>query len=179
MNALQIFLREHARTHAAVELLDGLPEPEVRAPVAGFNSLAWIVWHMARIEDGCLATWVFGTEQEFDVGEWGPRLRAGTRANGFGMRGDEVAALSAAVDLGALRTYREAVGRRTAALAAGLWPGGWSEPLTEADAQRAASSGEACRAQVGEPREALLWWWGVQHNIWHIGQCAAIRSRLR
>lgn len=177
MTAVDLFLRDHADVHArAAAFLGVLNERELRAHAAGLNSMAWILWHMARVEDGCLASGVFATEQVLDGG-WGRRLGVAGHGNGFGMSRAEAAGVSQTLDLGALRAYREAVGLRTRELAAGLWPARWSEPLTDADVRRMAADG-VCRAPAGEPREVLLHWWGVHHNYWHLGQCAAIRGAL-
>lgn len=176
--AIDVLLRDHAGVHArAADFLAALDERALRAHLAGLNSVAWILWHMARVEDGCLASGVFATEQVLDGDGWGRRLGVAGHGNGFGMRRAEAAGVSQALDLDALHACREAIGRRTRELAAGLRSARWSEPLTEADVQRMAADG-VCRAPAGEPREALLHWRGLHHNHWHLGRCAAIRGPL-
>ncbi len=188
-NALEVFLRDHQMVHSSAVsgdplwsaridgILNEMGEAAMRRSLGGLNPVAWILWHMARVEDANLATCVFDRPQVWEEGGWGPRLRAGGRGNGFRMSKDEVASVAAAIDLGALRAYRDAVGVRTRAAAAELWPGRWTDGITRADVDRTAAEGLG-RPDVGEPRESLLMWWGIYHNFWHLGQCVAIMSGL-
>ena len=186
-DALEIFLRDHGQVHSravAVQpfsrvdrILDSLSESELRRSHSGFNPVAWIIWHMARVEDNGLSTIVFQTRPVLEAGDWGRRLGVAGPADGFGMVKAEVAEVAAAVDIAALREYRDAVGRRTRALAAELWPERWTSVVTEED-RRAAGLAEGNGPEVGTPRDFMLGWWGIHHNFWHIGQCVAIASRL-
>ena len=54
MDGLDFFLLRYEQIHRQIpaELLDGLPEGQVRGRAhPGVNTIAWLVWHMARIED--------------------------------------------------------------------------------------------------------------------------------
>jgi DinB superfamily len=54
MDAVQFFLRRYEPVHRVVTegLLGELDETQIRhRPVEGVNSIAWIVWHIARAED--------------------------------------------------------------------------------------------------------------------------------
>ncbi|MCA8959361.1 MAG: DUF664 domain-containing protein [Planctomycetes bacterium] len=72
MNELDLFLREHAAVHGASGpgdyhvadwALDGLDDARLRMRPHGLNSIAWLFWHLARVEDSCVATVVFGETQ--------------------------------------------------------------------------------------------------------------------
>ncbi len=177
MNHLEVFLHEHASVHFKdgapsdmnVDwLLTDLDDRQIRARPHGMNSIAWLLWHVARVEDACVSRVVMGQSQLLDSG-WVERLCVGRQeSDGEGMTEAQVAALSESVDLTALRDYRNAVCRRTRVLASGLWPERWHEPLTEGD------SGDMPWL-IGKPRAALLSWWAVQHSHYHIGQAAMVR----
>ena len=49
-----------------------------RRPVKGSNSLAWLLWHMARIEDVAVNVVVANRRQVFDEG-WAERLKVPRR----------------------------------------------------------------------------------------------------
>ncbi len=187
MDALQVFLRDHGQVHARAvaahpftridRILDALTDVELRTSYAGFNPVAWIMWHMARVEDAALSRIVFMVPSLLEEGDWGRRLGVPRGDDGFGMTAAEVAEVAAALDLEALRAYRDAVGRRTRELAAGLGPERWTSPVTDAE-RRAAGLADGDGPEAGTPRDFLLGWWGIHHNFWHIGQCVAIQSRL-
>ena len=56
-------------------LLADLSDEQMRTPPCpGVNTLTWLVWHMARVEDIGLNRFVTDGEQVFDGGGWGRRL---------------------------------------------------------------------------------------------------------
>ncbi len=101
--------------------MDGLTEQQIRvAPHPGVNTIAWLIWHVARVEDVGVNRLVVDDRQVFDRGGWAPRLNVARRDFGTGMTPGEVHEMSARIDLDALRAYWEAVGRRTEEVVAGL-----------------------------------------------------------
>lgn len=189
ISLVDLFLREHAAVHTRSVapadfnmdwLLDGLTDDHWRTCPHGFNSLAWLIWHMARVEDACVSVVVAKETQLFDEG-WAQRLNVSRRDDGSGMSRAEVAELSREVDLAALRDYRDAVGRRTRGHTQSLWPERWEECLAEDDLHRAVEAGVLVadeRHLLGKTREALLFWWGLNHTIHHLGQAAMLRNSL-
>ncbi|MBI5668140.1 MAG: DinB family protein [Chloroflexi bacterium] len=123
--AIDCFLRQHAMVHTAAisdeglwsfedEIWQGLTEADARRiPPNGEHSIAWTIWHIARIEDVTMNGLVSGGPQVFQADNWQERLNVTCHDTGNAMEADQVAALSAALDLAALRAYRLAVGRRT------------------------------------------------------------------
>jgi hypothetical protein len=90
-------------------------ETQVRTrPHAGVNTIAWLIWHAARVEDVGVNRFVVDRPQVLDEG-WLEPLGVGRRDVGTGMPDAEVDALSARIDLDALRGYWEALTRRTLA----------------------------------------------------------------
>src|SRR5262245_28273668 len=123
MNAIDFLARHYGRLHMQVErdFLHGLSEEQMRLRPHGLNSIAWLVWHMARYED-ILNLLLVGRPQVLDEEHWLPRLNLSVRDVGTGMGDDEVSDLSARLDLAALRDYYTAVGRRTMEVVRSLRP---------------------------------------------------------
>jgi DinB family protein len=114
MDAVGFFLTRYGEVHEG--LVDGLfgslSEAQLRArPHPGVNTVAWLLWHSARIED--VAVNRFLADRPQALTEWLEGLRVARRDVGTGMSDAEVDELSARIDLQALRGYLNAVTRRT------------------------------------------------------------------
>ena len=106
------------------------PDPEA-------NSIAWLVWHLTRIEDDHVAG-VAKTEQVWTADGWFDRfgLPFDARAHGYGMSAADVGRLRASGEL--LAGYYDAVAARSAAYVATLQPDdldrvvdeAWDPPVT-------------------------------------------------
>jgi uncharacterized damage-inducible protein DinB len=95
--------------------VEDLSEDQLATPPAqGANTIAWLVWHLTRIEDDHVAD-VAGQPQVWEEGGWAPRfgLAEGATDTGYGHSAAEVAAVRA--DAGTLVAYHDAVAERTAA----------------------------------------------------------------
>lgn len=169
MDAIDFFLLRYADLHRRIpeELLAKLPEPQVRGrPQAGVNTIAWLLWHTARIEDVGVNRFVADRPQVLDDG-WHERLGVSRRDVGTGMTDAEVDALSARVDLPALRGYWEAVTRRTLDVA-GTLGGADLENVVPADHVRRVASGEGA---VASGVEWLTdFWAGGRSRAWFLSQ---------
>ena len=96
-------------------------------PAPGANSIAWLVWHLTRVQDDHVAG-VAQTEQVWMSGDWAPRFGFpdGSTDTGYGHNSDQVAAVQ--VKSGEVLTaYFDAVHERTMRFVA---------TLTEADLPR-------------------------------------------
>lgn len=123
MDACEFFLLRYWRLHEIVmqSLLTELTDNQIRCrPVAGVNTIAWIVWHVARAEDIAVNRFVAHSPQLFFDGGWGTRMNVPYSDFGVGMTADEVSDLSARIDLDALRAYWVAVEQRALSVVAGL-----------------------------------------------------------
>jgi len=106
------------------------PDPEA-------NSIAWLVWHLTRIEDDHVAG-VAGTEQVWVAEGWAERfgLPFDVREHGYSMGVSDVGKVRVSGDL--LAGYYEAVAARSAAYVANLEPDdldrvvdeAWDPPVT-------------------------------------------------
>jgi hypothetical protein len=78
------------------------------------NTIAWLVWHLTRVQDGHIAELV-GEEHVWATGGWADRfdLPFDPEATGYGQAADEVAGVRADAEL--LGLYYDAVHARTIA----------------------------------------------------------------
>ena len=115
MNAAQFFLLRYEPLHGMMtdRVLAELTDARLRARPQGQNSIAWLLWHVARAEDIGVNAFACDRPQVFDEGDWAKRIDSGRRDLGTSMTSDEVTAFSASVDVGAIRDYWRAVGDRT------------------------------------------------------------------
>jgi hypothetical protein len=98
----------------ADEVLGDLSHEEWRfIPRAGNHSIAWIVWHLARVEDVTMNLLVAARNQILHDGGWLDRLKISDSHTGNGMTDQEVIRLSNDIDIAALVEYRLSVGRQT------------------------------------------------------------------
>ncbi len=108
----EAFDRIRGIVHHAVE---GLSEEELAVrPDPHANSIAWLVWHLARVQDDHVAG-VAGHEQVYVTGGFYERfgLPFDRGAHGYGMSSDDVAAVRAPGPL--LLEYYDAVHESTRA----------------------------------------------------------------
>jgi hypothetical protein len=193
MDARDLLLDEHARMHAsavtgekgtlAERTFGGLSDDQMRArPREDLNSLAWLMWHIARAEDIFANVILSGRDQVLDE-EWLGRLKTARRDFGIGMTKPEVSELTAAVDVTALRAYRDAVGRRTQEVIRAFGPGDFQGELSAAALEKAVALGcfgaqgeRVARAFTGRPRVAILGALLVTHAALHMGEAQTVRT---
>jgi uncharacterized damage-inducible protein DinB len=107
---LDLFERVREAVHGAVE---GLSEEELATRIdEDANSIAWLVWHLTRVQDDHIAG-VFDTEQVWTEDDWQSRfgLPFGKNATGYGHSSKQVGQVRASADL--LLGYYDAVHVRT------------------------------------------------------------------
>lgn len=95
--------------------LDGLDSEQLTMrPYPDGNSIAWLIWHLTRVQDDHVAD-VAGTEQLWTADGWADRfgLPFDEQATGFGHSRHEVAQVRAPAEL--LLGYHEAVHAHTVA----------------------------------------------------------------
>ena len=193
MDARDLLLHEHGRMHAigvtgdkgtlAERTFGGLSDEQMRArPREDLNSLAWLMWHIARAEDVFAGVILSGRDQIMDDG-WLARLKTSRRDFGIGMTKPEVAELTAGVDVAALRDYRDAVGRRTQDLIRGFAPGDFQGELTATALAKAVELGcfgakgeMVAKAFTGRPRLGILGALLVTHSAMHMGEAQTVRT---
>lgn len=127
MTIIELFLTFHQGKglpdQAIDRLFDQMSDAQLRyRPQPVLNSVAWIIWHMARAEDSGVNRFVVDRPQVFDEGNWGECMQIPIRHHGGGMADAEVTALSQRIDLPALRAYYQAVRARTVEVVSTLTP---------------------------------------------------------
>jgi len=193
MDIRELFLDQHAAMHSpavggnkmsqAERAFAGLTDEQMRVrPREDLNSLAWLMWHIARAEDIIVNQALAGRPQVFDAA-WMKRLGVNRPDFGIGMTSPEVSELSRQVDIGALREYRDAVGRRTREVVGGFTPQDWDGAVAPEGVERAAADGgfgartdALKKAFPGRPRSAVLSGLALFHSAGHMGEAATVRT---
>lgn len=150
------------------------------------NSLAWNLWHVARVEDSAVSRFICDQPQELDAGDWMEKMNLPLRHNGFAMTLEEVDALSQQIDLPGLRGYLAAIRARTQEAAAGLDLSVLAETLTrERVTQVLVEEGLAGpRAEglvenyTGWSKAQCLMNLCLTHSYHHVGEMNVISSLL-
>ncbi|MFI0983835.1 mycothiol transferase [Streptomyces exfoliatus] len=114
MNSAGLLVDSFARVREAVhEAVDGLTEDELTVRIdPDANSIAWLVWHLTRIQDDHLAG-AFGRDQLWDTDGWHDRfgLPFPAAATGYGQSRAQSGKVRAPAEL--LLGYHDAVHART------------------------------------------------------------------
>jgi hypothetical protein len=193
MDMKDLFLMQHSAVHSKAvagnagsvseRTLGGVTDEQWRVrPREDLNSIAWIVWHVARAEDILVNFAIARKDQVFDEA-WMKKLGISRRDFGIGMTGAEVSELTKQIDVAALRDYRDAVGRRTREIVGAFGPADWEGQSEAASLERAAAAGcfggraeQLVKAFTGRPRAALLSGIALFHAAGHLGEATTIRS---
>jgi hypothetical protein len=194
--AIQMFLSQHAMLHSAKlaqsepwsfedELFSDLSEEQTRRIPPSFeHSIAWNIWNIARIEDVAMNMLVAGSPQILHRGNWLERMKIDVRDTGNLMVPENVAKLSATIDVEALRAYRLTIGRRTRHIVQQLQPQALKLKVEPSRLQKVVQEG-AVVAAAGD----LIDYWSkrsiaglllipaTRHNFVHLNESLSIKSR--
>ncbi|WP_313162897.1 DinB family protein [Sedimentibacter sp.] len=121
--AKELFLEIHAKLHLSEisntehnevdNLICDLNDNEYAImPTAKDETIAWVIWHIARIEDLTMSILVAGEDQLFNY-EWKQKLNAAITDTGNALSDDEIINLSKTLVIQELMHYRNEVGKRT------------------------------------------------------------------
>jgi hypothetical protein len=155
------FSRIQEEVHSAVEGLT--PDQLSTRPLDAGNSIAWLVWHLTRIQDDHLAD-AGGYEQTYVTDSWHERLGLpfDPADTGYGHSAEDVAAVRAGGDL--LIGYYDAVHARTAEYLKGL---------TENDLDRIVDRRWNPPVTLGVRLISV-----ISDDLQHVGQAAYVRGLL-
>ncbi len=196
--AMALFMTQHAALHSAKVtspetvsledvILDDITEGQMRhIPPGGEHSVAWAIWHIARIEDIAMNILVADGPQVFVEGDWPDQLNVSLRDSGNAMDAQAVAFLSDTIDLSVLRAYRVAVGRRTREIVSGLQPNDLKQKVQISCLERVREEGA-----VVEAASDIVDYWGKRtiaglllmpasrHNLVHLNEALKLKRRRR
>ncbi|MCJ7626540.1 MAG: DinB family protein [Anaerolineaceae bacterium] len=194
--AVRLFLIQHAMLHSAQvsqsdtwsyedEILDDMSAEQIRRiPSNCEHSIAWVIWHLARIEDVTMNQLVAGTPQLLQRDNWLERMKITTRHTGNAMDEASMAELSAAIDLEAMRAYRVAVGRRTREIVRQIEPEMFKQKVEPSRFRKVWDEGA-----VVEAASSIVNYWSkrniaglllmppTRHNFLHLNEAARLKQR--
>jgi uncharacterized damage-inducible protein DinB len=146
------------------EKLDGLTVAEMHWQASlDSNTIVWLVWHMARVEDNWISGAITGNTSVWDSKDWARKSGIEFPTNGYAHAMDEVRALST-TDVQVLVDYYDEV--RVATFAA-------IDAMTDEDMNK---------IDIREGRDFA--WSGILGHViveesQHLGQIAFIRGIIR
>ena len=143
--------------------LDGLTEAESRWQASlDSNSIQWLVWHMARVEDSWINK-IAGGESVWDTGVWAAKTGITYDNSGYGQSADDVRAMPD-VNMSDLVQYYDSV--RSAAFKV-------IDATNDEDMDNEFTRGS----------RSVTWSWILGHVIveesQHLGQVAFVRGLIR
>jgi hypothetical protein len=188
MDAVQLYMTRYGPMRADGEgLFQGLSDEQIRqCPHPAVNSIAWLVWHMARVEDMAVSRLVARRPPLISDGDWLARLGVTRCDVGTAMTDEEVADLSARLDLDGLRAYWRAVGDRTVSVVQALRPDELDE-VNEAEYVRQVCAEDGLFVEEagwvvdyleGKSKGLMLSQLALTHLFSHIGEARVTRALL-
>lgn len=198
--AMELCLKQHALVHLSEvsgcktvtfedELWDGLKEETFRKkPSQKDDTIAWDLWHIARIEDITMNLLVAEEGQVINSCDWIKRMKATVCDTGNAMNHEEIIKFSEAIDIEELKNYRIAVGKRTREIIKSLKSEDLKKKVSEASLKRVLEEGAVL--EVEESRW-LIDFWGrkntagillmpvTRHNLVHINDALRIKNKLK
>jgi len=195
--AIDLFLRQHAMVHEAEMSNSGLhsfvdevwqdaDEAAIRyLPPKCEHSIAWLIWHIARIEDMTMNGLLAGRTQIFFQNAWLVKLKISVKHSGNVIMDDaDVAELSQKIDIDALKSYRLAVGRSTQEAVKALQPVEFKGKVDPVRLHELLENGS-----VVEEASDLLKYWGnltiaglllmppTRHCLVHLNEALRVREK--
>jgi hypothetical protein len=198
--AKKLFLEIHAALHLSAvkynaprnenneldELFADLTPQEFAAlPSPKSETIAWAVWHLARIEDMTMNVLVNNSEQIFDA-QWKKRMNTEFSDTGVAMSGAQIMQLSAEINTAELLTYRNAAGKCTREIIARLSADDMKRKVSPESINKIRSEGGTCANS-----EWLLEYWGgkdiaglllmppTRHLMLHLNDCFKWKQKIR
>ena len=202
--AIRLFLRQHAMLHSSKlvpsategmaqselwsfedEILNDMSEEQIRRiPRNCEHSVAWCIWHIARIKDVTMNLLVASSPQVLHRENWLAAIKTRARDTGNAMDEEGMAQLSATIDIEALRAYRVAVGHRTREIVGQLEPKDLKQKVEPDRLQKVLEQGAVVEAAMG-----IVDYWGkrniaglllmpaTRHHIVHLNEALRLKQR--
>jgi uncharacterized damage-inducible protein DinB len=166
MEARDVLIEAFGRLPERVRTtVDGLDPEQLRyRPAERANTIAWLVWHLTRVQDSHIAE-LLGAEQVYITGDWAPRfgLKPSPSDTGYGYSAAQVARVAPA-SWQVLTGYYDAVHERTA---------GFLDGLTAEDLNRVVDEAWDPPVTMGVRLVSVY-----NDDAQHVGQAAYVRGLL-
>lgn len=195
--AVETFINLHAMVHSRRiskdglhsfedELLDGITPIQFRQTPPHFShSIAWIIWHLARIEDITMNILIADSQQIFDRDSWADKLNIKAAHAGNNMPHSQMLKISQQIDFEELRKYRQAVGRQTRKIVKKIRPEQYQQAVDPARIKRIRDE----RAMLPEAEGVVKYWSRrtiaglllmppTRHCFFHLNEAGRIRQKL-
>jgi hypothetical protein len=172
------------------ELLEGITLETMRKyPVVSPNtkkSIAWHIWHAARVEDIAISVLVDYEDQVLHAGDWLKKLNINFIHTGNEMNEEEVATLSSKIDINALLAYRLELARNTQKIIGALKPGQLKQKVSRTQARSLLEQGT-----IKKEAEWLVEYWekksiaglilmpATRHNFLHLNKSIRIKNKIQ
>jgi hypothetical protein len=173
------------------DVTNDLTEEQWRARPNGVNSIAWLVWHMARCEDVGINRLAFDLPQVLNdpTARWLGRMNVPLRHHGIRMTSAEVDELSQQVEIPGLRDYDDAVKERLRQVVREVNADTLDEQPIDSDRTRRLSDEGILRPPLsswlgtgtpyhGFTRGDLLLHFGLMHSYGHYHDICMVRGLL-
>lgn len=156
-------------------------------PTGKDETIAWVLWHIARIEDLTMGILVAEGSQIFDE-EWRRRIHSPIMDTGNALSDDEIMDLSRDLKIGELLNYRNEVGIRTRNIIKNLNAGDMRRKVSPAGLDKILGEGGVT---VQDNSIWLLDFWGkkdvagillmppTRHVMLHLNDCCKWKEQIR
>lgn len=198
--AVQLFFSQHSLLHSSSvgeetqvtledELLMNLDEKAFRMyPVSNpdtKNSIAWHLWHIARIEDMTMNILIANGQQVLSSDSWLKKMNIEFTHSGNDMSEKDIALISSEIDFNSLLAYRKAVGKRTREVVSSLRPGLFKKKIDPNRIERlfeenAVSQNSQWLANYWSKKSVagLILMPATRHNFLHLNKCIRIKDKI-
>lgn len=186
--ALHLSCVSHAAPNETDLLLRDLNRTEYAVmPSSKDETIAWVLWHTARIEDLTMGILAAEAGQVFNE-EWRAKIETPITDTGNALSDDELMNFSHCVNISELLNYRNEVGRKTRAIVNSLTAEDMKRKVTSAGLEKILSEGGVTS------QEDSLWlldFWGKKdvaglllmppsrHTMLHLNDCVKWKSQIR
>lgn len=152
------------------------------------RTIAYGLWHSARIEDITMNLLVFGDEQVFNLGNWKEKINSNIVDTGNAMTDDGILQFSKNINMLELQNYRIAVGRKSREVIKNLTSGDMKRKFEKYRLQRVIDEGAVLDVDASN---WLIDFWGrksvsgiilmpaTRHHVVHINESFSAKKKFK
>ncbi|KTD86205.1 hypothetical protein [Paenibacillus etheri] len=149
------------------------------------NSIAWHLWHSARLEDMAMSILVADDQQALYSGNWFEKMNTRFTHSGNEMSEEEIAELSSSINFESLLAYKTVVGKQTRQIISMLKPGQFVDKVEQSRIKRLFDENA-----VTQKASSLADYWSKRNIAWlvlmpatehifiHLKKCIHIKEEL-